>query len=194
MSDRPSDAVEYGFPRTLVTALLFGLAGVFAVLLFISPTDRGTIAFCSLGSALLAVFWPLVAKVENLKIGPAGVELGKKVDEATARAEVADVKADAALATLTRFVFNGMPRPTFENLRKIDAGFGAFGMSEGFRQQLRYLRDSGYIRTNDINIGEIPAAGNQLSDFVYATALGKEFIARRLAAEAAAPQPPAQRS
>ena len=61
-------------------------------------------------------------------------------------------------------------------------------MSEGFRQQLRYLRDSGYIRTNDIAIADIPPAGSQLSEFVYATSLGKEFIAQRLAAEAAAPQ------
>lgn len=188
MSDRLSDAVEYGLPRRLMTALLFGLAGVFAVLLIISASDKGTIALCSFGSALLAVFWPLVAKVESLKIGPTGVELSKKVEEANAKAEVADSKADAALATLTRFVFNSMPQPTFENLRKIATGFGAFGMSEGFRQQLRYLRDSGYIRTNDVTIADIPQAGNQLSDFVYATSLGKEFIAQRLATEAAAPQ------
>jgi hypothetical protein len=189
MVDKSLDAVEYGFPRRLVTALLFGLAGVFAILLFISTSDRGTIAFCSLGSALLAIFWPLVAKVENLKIGPTGVELSKKVDEANAKAEVADIKADAALATLTRFVFNSMPQPTFENLRKIAARFGPFNMSDGFRQQLRYLRDSGYIRTNDITIADIPAVGNELSDFVYATDLGKEFIVQRVAAETAASQP-----
>jgi hypothetical protein len=75
MGDRVSDAVEYGLPRRMVTALLFGLAGVFAVLLLISASDKGTIALCSFGSALLAVFWPLVAKVESLKIGPTGVEL-----------------------------------------------------------------------------------------------------------------------
>jgi hypothetical protein len=67
-------------------------------------------------------------------------------------------------------------------------------MSEGFRQQLRYLRDSGYIRTNDIAIADIPAAGDELSQFVYATSLGKEFIAQRLAAEAAAPLSLVQKS
>jgi hypothetical protein len=194
MGDRLSDAVEYGLPRRLMTVLLFSLAGIFAVLLIISTSDKGSIAFCSFGSALLAVFWPLVAKVESLKIGPTGVELSKKVDEANAKAEVADSKADAALATLTRFVFNSMPQPTFENLRKISTGFGTFGMSEGFRQQLRYLRDSGYIRTNDIAIADIPAAGDELSQFVYATSLGKEFIAQRLAAEAAAPLALVQKS
>jgi len=189
MDDRLSEAVDHGFPRKLVTALLFVLASIFTVLLFITASDKGTIAFCSLGFALLAVFWPLVAKVENLKIGPAGVELSKKVDEANIKAEVADSKADAVLATLTRFVFNSMPQPTFKNLTKIDSGrFGRFHMSDGFRQQLRYLRDSGYIQTNNIAIGGIPTEGSDLSDFLYATDLGKEFIAQRLAAEAAGPQ------
>jgi hypothetical protein len=186
MGDRLSDAVEYGLPRRLMTVLLFSLAGIFAVLLIISTSDKGSIAFCSFGSALLAVFWPLVAKVESLKIGPTGVELSKKVDEANAKAAVADSKADAALATLTRFVFNSMPQ--------LSTGFGTFGMSECFRQQLRYLRDSGYIRTNDIAIADIPAAGDELSQFVYATSLGKEFIAQRLAAEAAAPMSLVQKS
>jgi hypothetical protein len=190
MDDRLSDAIEYGFPRRLVTALLFGLAGVFAVLLFIPAGDKGkgTIAICSFASALLAVFWPLVAKVESIKIGPTGVGLSKKVDEANVKAEIADTKADAALATLTRFVFNSMPQPTFNNLRKIAGSFGTFGMSEGFRGQLRYLRDSGYIQTNGIAIADIPAEGNDLSNFVCATDLGKEFIAQRLAVEDAAQQ------
>jgi hypothetical protein len=189
MNDRLSEAVDYGFPRKLVTAFLFALASIFAVLLFITASDKGTIAFCSFGFALLAVFWPLVAKVENLKIGPTGVELSKKVEEANIKAEVADSKAEAVLATLTRFVFISMPQPTFENLKKIAGGrFGSFHMSDGFRQQLRYLRDSGYIQTNNIAIGGIPTDGSDLSDFVYATDLGKEFIAKRLAAEAAGPQ------
>lgn len=167
-----------------MTALLFALAGVFAVLLFITASGTAAIAFCSLGSALLAVVWPLVAKYD-LKFGLTGVELSQKVDEANATAQGADRKADAALATLTRFVFNGMPQPTFGNLQKISDGhFGSFGMSDAFREQLRYLRDCGYIQTNNITIQNIPTAGADLSDFVYVTDLGKKFIAERLRAEA----------
>lgn len=195
MDERQPEAVDYGFPRKLVTALLFGFASIFAVLLFITTSDKGTIAFCSFGFALLAVFWPLVTKIENLKIGPTGVELSKKVEEANLKAEVADGKADAVLATLTRFVFNSMPQPTYENLKKIaDGNFGSFRMSDGFRQQLRYLRDSGYIQTNDIAIAGIPTEGSNLSDYVYATDLGKEFIAQRRAAESAGPQSFVQKS
>jgi hypothetical protein len=184
MGDRVLEAVDYGFPRRLVTAILFALATIFAVLLFLTASDKATIAFCSFGFALLAVFWPLVAKVETIKIGPTGVELSKKIEEANTTAKLADSKADAVLATLTRFVFNSMPRPTFTNLTKIASGrFGSFNMSDGFREQLRYLRDSGYIQTNNIAIHSIPGHGSDLSEFVYVTDLGKEFIAQRLAAE-----------
>lgn len=191
MNENLSEASDYGLPRRWITSLLFILAGVFAVPLFLASSDKGTIAFCSLGSAILAVFWPLVSKIDNLKIGPTGVELSKKVDAANAKADDATNKADSALKTIKRFVFNSMPQPTFSNFQKIATGnFGPFNMSEGFRQQLRNLRDSGYIVTNSITIANIPTEGNDLSEFVYCTELGKEFIAQRLAAEAAARQTP----
>lgn len=189
MNENLSESSDYGLSRKWITCLLFSLAGVFAVLVFVSASDKGTIALCSFGSALLAVFWPLVAQVENLKIAVTGVELSKKVEEAKAKADDASDKAYQSLATITRFVFNSMPQPTFGNLQKIATGrFGPFGMSERFRQELRNLRDSGYIVTNDIHISDIPAQGNDLSDFVYCSELGKEFISRRLAAEAATQQ------
>jgi len=189
MDGNLSGSSDYGLPRRWITTLLFSLAGVFAVLLFVSASDKGTIAFCSLGFAILAAFWPLVEKIDNLKIGPTGVELTKKVDEANAKADDAANKAYGAVATITRFVFNSMPQPTFRNLQKIASGhFGRFKMSGGFREQLCNLRDSGYISTNNISIGNIPSEGDDLSEFVYCTELGNEFIVQRLAAEAAAAQ------
>jgi hypothetical protein len=167
--------------------MLFIMATFFAFMLYVSSTDKGTIAFCLLGSGVLAVFWPVVSKIDSLKFGPTGVELTKRVDEANAKADDAASKAYGALATITRFVFNSMPQPSFRNLEKIASGhFGKFRMSEGFRQELRNLRDSGYIATNSIYIGQIPEEGPDLSDYVYCTELGKEFISQRLAAEAAA--------
>ncbi len=77
-----------------------------------------------------------------------------------------------------------MPQPSFDNLRKIaDGKFGKYHMTEGFRQQLRNLRDSGYILTNSIAIAAIPEKDDDLSNYVYATELGREFISQRLAAE-----------
>ena len=186
MSDGLSDVSDYGLPRRWVTSLLFGLTAIFALALFLSEKDRGTIALCLLGSAALAVFWPLVSKVDNMKLGPSGLELSKRVEEAKATADDASNKAYRAVETITRFVFNSMPQPTFNNLQKIASGrFGRFQMSDGFRQELRNLRDSGYIRTNGIFVSDIPASGDDLSEYVYCTELGKEFIDQRLAVEKA---------
>jgi hypothetical protein len=107
-----------------------------------------------------------VAKIDNLKIGPTGVELTKKVEEANAKADDAASKAYNALATITSFVFHSMPQPTFYNLQKLASSpFGPFNMDDGFHQQLRNLRDSGYIATNSIYIGQIPGEGKELSEF-----------------------------
>ena len=188
MGDGTSEASDYGLPRRWITILLFILAAIFAVALFKSESaSTGPIAWCLLGSAALVVSWPLVAKIDNLKIGATGVELTKKVDEANAKAGDAADKAYSAIATITRFVFNSMPQPTFVNLQKIASDkFGPFVMNDGFRQELRNLRDSGYITTNNTYIGNIPDRGDELSAFVYCTELGKEFIDQRLAAENAA--------
>ncbi len=80
-----------------------------------------------------------------------------------------------------------MPLQTYLNLKKI-AGygvgtarteqpprFGTFEMNDGFRSQLRYLRDNGYIRVNRF-IGELPERGNDLSKYVSITPIGHEFI------------------
>ena len=49
--------------------LLFALTGIVAVSFFVpggESNDRSTIAFCLLGCAELAVFWPLVVKIDEL--------------------------------------------------------------------------------------------------------------------------------
>lgn len=183
MSGRFSEETVYGITPILITMLLFVLTAFFGYMLYSSDDERGSLAFCLLGSGVLTVFWPLIPKIDNLKIGPAGVELTKKVDEANAKADDAASKAYDALAKITRFVFNSMPQPTFRNLEKIDSRhFGSFTMTDGFRQELRTLRDSGYVATNGY-IAQIPAEGRDLSDFVYTTDLGKEFIRQRRKAE-----------
>ncbi len=189
MDDKTPQASLFGVSNRNVTLFLFGLTLVFAVALFRLPNDKATIALCLLGSGALAVFWPLVAKVDNLKIGASGLELSQRVEEAKSTADDAADKAYRAVETITRFVFNSMPQPTFRNLTKIDSmHFGKFDMTESFRQELRYLRDSGYIATSGVHIGDIPASGDELSEYVFTTDLGKEFIARRRETEIRPPK------
>ena len=48
-------------------------------------------------------------------------------------------------------------------------------MTDGFRSQLRYLRDNGYITVTGY-VGDLPERGDQLSSYVTATQTGSEFV------------------
>jgi len=73
-----------------------------------------------------------------------------------------------------------MREETFENLKKIASGkFGHFKMTFNFRQQLRHLQDAGCIATSKGHIAQIPIEGSDLSEYVYCTKLGHEFIQER---------------
>jgi hypothetical protein len=69
-----------------------------------------------------------------------------------------------------------MSQAMFENLKKLgrDQGFGSYEKSAGLERELYHLRDIGYIDVNSVK--EIPARGNNLSDFVKITPAGKQFI------------------
>lgn len=188
MAGSSSTLSIYGLNPRWITRLVLLVSLLFAILLLEPGSgDKGTIALCLLASIVITIFWPSIQGFENLKIGPTGLELTRKFDEVEKKADNAARTADGALEAITRFVFNSMPKPIFENLRKIARGFGAFEMNDGFRSQLRTLRDSGYISTlNGTQIGSLPPSGNQLSDYIVCTELGKEFIRRRLEIEAIA--------
>ncbi len=209
MSDQRSSS-EFPIIRLGYFFAFICAASVLGMMFGWGSTSRlATVALVTLGAMLLV---PILPRVEGIKIGPkgleasirevvkseiapvsdrveAGVELTKKVAEANAKADEAARNAYSAIGTITRFIFNSMPQPTFVNLQKIASNkFGPFAMHDGFREQLKYLRDGGYIATNNTDISTIPDRGDELSDFVYCTELGKEFIAQRLAAENATRQ------
>ncbi len=73
-----------------------------------------------------------------------------------------------------------MREGTFENLKKIASGkFGHFNMTFNFRQQLHHLQDAGCIATSKGRIAQIPIEGSDLSEYVYCTKTGREFIQER---------------
>ena len=109
----------------------------------------------------------------------------QQVQQADAIAEEAKETATDALDTITRLVRNSMREETFENLKKIASGkFGHFKMTFNFRQQLRHLRDAGCIATWKGHVAQIPEEGSDLSEYVYCTKPGHEFIQERRDAEA----------
>jgi hypothetical protein len=106
-------------------------------------------------------------------------EASDRADLATAQAEKANQGAEDARAKLDRFIFLAMPKPIYANLFKLaqPEPFGRYRINEGFKAQLRFLRDAGYI-TLDRSVGQLQD-GDDLSAHAQVTELGREFIANR---------------
>ena len=72
-----------------------------------------------------------------------------------------------------------MPKSIYANLVKV-AGpqpLGRYNVTEGFKEQLRYLRDAGYI-TLDSYVSDL-RDGDDLSVHAKVTEIGREFIENR---------------
>jgi len=167
--------------------LLLGLTALIQALTGNTVTVQVIIGL-ALVVALLA-FLPRVVDVESFHMGKAGVTLEMvrkaeaKADEASSRAEGAAAQADKATkeaeearAKLDQFIFRAMPKPIYANLVKV-AGpqpFGRYNVTESFKEQLRYLRDAGYI-TLDSYVSEL-RDGEDLSVHAKMTEIGREFI------------------
>jgi hypothetical protein len=104
--------------------------------------------------SVLLVLLPNISQIETLTISPRSVEFRLK----TIEKEAVEIRgtAEAAFNKVVKFIFLAMPGDTYQNLKKITEGrFGAFEMTNRFRGQLRYLRDSGYITVSGY-VGDLP--------------------------------------
>ncbi|MDX1188939.1 hypothetical protein GOL88_28735 [Sinorhizobium medicae] len=72
MKETPPEASDHALPRVLMTIVFFAMAAFFAYMLYVSPSDTVVLAFCLLGSGVLAVLWPFAAKIDLLKFGTSG--------------------------------------------------------------------------------------------------------------------------
>jgi hypothetical protein len=158
----------------VVLGLLVGLA---IHLLRASPVASATIASIVFGiiviSVLLALL-PYVSYIETLTFSPNRLEVRLRTIEKEA-SEIRET-AESAFENVVKFIFLAMPGNTYQNLKKITEGnFGAFEMTDGFRSELRYLRDNGYIIVAGY-VGDLPGRGDQLSTYVNATKIGREFV------------------
>jgi hypothetical protein len=161
------------------------------------PTYRDQIRlFFSLGALLLAaahVRWPqifdqialLLVLIALLPwIVPFIRENFSRIEVFGAKIDFVEKQLSEARETIDRFIFLSMPRPIYDNLKRLaDArltrkSFGKFEATEGFKQQLRSLRDSGYIDTHGRLIGQL-TSDQELSEFAEVTKLGLDFIKYR---------------
>jgi hypothetical protein len=165
--------------HTIWIFLLFAvLAIALAIVLLFRADQSAAVASLVAGIVALCVllaFLPILGSVKEFGFGPGGLRV---------ILEQIDAKVEDARRKIDRFIFLSMPRLTYDNLKKI-AGpklggrtFGQFDMNDGFRQQLRFLRDNGFIDVKAPSIGQL-ASGHELSEIAEVTSLGLEFIEYR---------------
>jgi hypothetical protein len=128
----------------------------------------------------LLILSPRVFDLAELTISKGG--LVAKIRDMEQKVETAERKIDQLFAYT-------MSDSMFENLQKLASGrFGHFRNNGGLRRELRHLRDVGYISVQG-HIGDLPDDGQNLSDFVTVTPVGRDFVALRQSLEAKAPAP-----
>ncbi|WP_019498877.1 hypothetical protein [Pseudanabaena sp. PCC 6802] len=70
----------------------------------------------------------------------------------------------------------------YMNLKKIASGhFGKYHKNPdgGLDRELRHLRNIGYIEVKDNSVSKIPEYGENLSEYVWVTETGKDFVTLR---------------
>jgi hypothetical protein len=155
--------ISYGVIIAIIAALL--------ILAFIDKSaDKGIITAIVVLVALLA-FVPFIGRIKIFSAGIDGIKIEQDIQIVK---HAAQVNSDL----INKFIFLAMPTPTYENLVKFaHPPFGSYSMTEGFRQQIRYLRDTGLVQVEGA-VAQIPN-NDELSKYVTITDLGTEFIRLR---------------
>ncbi|HWJ28025.1 MAG TPA: nucleotide-binding protein [Flavisolibacter sp.] len=109
-------------------------------------------------------------------LGVSEKKTNKEVSNIKTRQENAEKRIKDAEANITTLFAYTMSVSMFSNLKKLSTGnFGHFINNGGLRRELRHLRDIGYI-TSVGHIGHLPEEGNNLSEFIKITPVGKKFV------------------
>jgi Predicted nucleotide-binding protein containing TIR-like domain len=109
-------------------------------------------------------------------LGISEAKVRKQVNEIQTRQEDAEKRISQTENKLESLFAFTMSDSMFDNLKKIETGnFGLYQNSGGLRRELRHLRDIGYIVCKG-HIGHIPEKGDNLSNFVSITPVGKKFV------------------
>jgi hypothetical protein len=157
------------WPVVLFSAILLVLACLI-VKMFLLTEAPASLVIAITAIAGLLILSPRVFDLAELTISKGG--LVAKIRDVEQKVESAERKIDQLFAYT-------MSDSMFENLRKLAPGpFGHFRNDGGLFRELRHLRDVGYISVRG-HISNLPYEGQNLSDFVTITPVGREFVALR---------------
>jgi hypothetical protein len=109
-------------------------------------------------------------------LGVSETKMAREISDIKSRQETAESRITEAEKKVDRIFAYTMSDSMFLNLKKLSTGeFGHFKNSSALRRELRHLRDVGYITARG-HISDLPEKGENLSDFVTVTPVGKEFV------------------
>jgi hypothetical protein len=169
------------WPVVVFSATLLVLAALI-VKLFLAPEVSTALVIAIAALAGLLVLSPRVFDFAELSLSKEG--LVAKIRDVERKVESTEEEVKKAERKIDQLFAYTMSDSIFGNLRKLATGqFGHFKNNGGLRRELRHLRDIGYIAVRG-HIGDLPEEGNNLSDYVTITPVGKDFVALRESMEA----------
>lgn len=177
------------------TSLLFAIVAITALLIFsfrledivkaVLGKDEQQIELSNLNVRLKQTEDDLTeaqSKIEAIELSDFNTRLKKIEDDLTE----AQSKNEANGDKIDNLSLLLMGSDTYTTLKKIASGhFGEYyKKSNGILdRELRYLRVIGYIEVKDNVIARIPERGKNLSEYVWTTETGRDFVALRESVE-----------
>jgi hypothetical protein len=113
-------------------------------------------------------------------------KLDTKVNATNDKLKEAQAEIEANKEKVDNLFLLSMGPDIYTNLKKIASGhFGKYYKPNagGLDRELRHLRNIGYVEVKDNSISEIPEHGENLSEYVWATETGKDFVTLRESVE-----------
>ena len=178
---QPEHSKEKIWPVVVFVATVLVLVCLIIKMFLVEDVSTALVTAIAAISGLLIVS-PRLFDFAELSISKDG--LVAKIDKVEKKAELVEQVAKSTERKIDQIFANTMSESMYSNLKKLATGsFGQFQNSGGLRRELQHLRDVGYIHMNR-HIGELPIDGNNLSDYVTVTPVGKDFVDLREALEA----------
>lgn len=113
-------------------------------------------------------------------------DLNSRLKAAEDDLKEAQAKIEANQDQINNLLLLSMGSDLYTSLKKIASGqFGKYHKKPNgiLDRELRYLRVIGYIEVKDNVIGRIPERGENLSEYVWTTETGRDFVTLREAVE-----------
>jgi hypothetical protein len=112
-------------------------------------------------------------------LGISDEKINRQLSDLESRQETTESRINETERRIDRIFAYTMSESMFATLKQLSTGrFGPFKNSAGLRRELRHLRNVGYVTVKGAVV-DLPSEGDNLSEFVTVTLVGKQFVQLR---------------